>query len=228
MSGFKSSGRAPVESRATATSVWAFVGLAAIAACGPDHTPTASHPSALAVCPATPDETIGAACGVAGLRCGPQYTCGVLSVSLSCICTGGAFQCTDGAGNPLVPGAPLDCPATQPTASCPATETGAQFASCTEVGLLCAYPSACPGRLDSCQCLSGQIAGGSGFRFECTRATCSPNDGGAIAIDSGAAMDTGLGTDSQTARDSSGDSRSDAPGDGPVESDTSTGDGRPD
>jgi hypothetical protein len=154
-----------------AIAIAAAIGVAT--ACN-GSTPSPSPAEAQApMCPATPAATIGAACGVAGLRCGPEYTCGLLQVTLLCVCQDGTFQCTDGTGHQLDSPDAVICPPAAATSSCPATERSAQLASCTEQGLLCSYPSSCPSTLDACQCSAGTTAsGGFGLRFECRPATC--------------------------------------------------------
>jgi hypothetical protein len=210
-----------------------LLGLAGAGACGGSKAASPSaQPDAEAVCPATPDETIGAVCAVAGLRCGPLYTCGVNQASLSCVCTGGVFHCTDGAGNRLDAGAVPACPPPARAGSCPSTERGARFASCSDQGLLCAYPSACPSRFDQCQCFPGATTdGGFGLRFECTPAACSGFDAGVIALDSGgsdsvAASDSGHVLDADADADSETDSNTDAVSDGSSSNDAPAGDTR--
>jgi hypothetical protein len=205
-----------------------FAGLISAAACGGSEAVSSSAQSdAAAVCPATPSETIGAACAVAGLHCGPRYTCGITEATLLCVCSGGTFHCTDGAGNPLDKGAAPGCPAPARGGTCPSTERGAQLSSCGEQGLLCAYPSACTGRFDQCQCFPGPtIDGGFGLRFECTPATCGGFDAGVIVFDAGNAVDAVA--DSPRVPDSGGDSEAasttDSGADASSDKDAPTGD----
>jgi hypothetical protein len=194
----------------TAAGAAVFVGLAGAAACGGSKAASPSaHPNPEATCPATADETIGAACAVAGLQCGPLYMCGINQALLFCVCTGGVFQCADGAGNPLAAGAIPTCPAPTRGGSCPSTERGAALSSCSEQGLLCAYPRACPSRFDQCQCFPGTTAdGGFGLRFECTPALCGGSDAGRIVLDSGNAADAVA--DSRQVFDSGSESQADS------------------
>jgi hypothetical protein len=211
----------------TTACVAVFVGLAGSAACSGSKAVSSAQPDAQAVCPATPDQTIGVACAVAGLRCGPQYTCGIYQATLLCVCSGGVFRCTDGAGNDLAKGDVPTCPAPTRGGSCPSTERSAQLSTCSEQGLPCAYPSACAGRFDQCQCFPGAtIDGGYGLRFECAPATCGGLDAGAVVLDSGHAPDAVA--DSPHAFDSGGDSEAasatDSGGDSEAASAADTGD----
>jgi hypothetical protein len=206
----------------TTACVAVFVGLTGPAACAGSKTVPSAQSDAEAVCPATPAETIGVACAVAGLRCGPQYTCGIDQATVLCVCTGGAFRCTDGAGNQLDKGAVPMCPAPTRGGSCPSTERGAQLSTCSEQGLLCPYPSACPSRFDQCQCFPGAtIDGGFGLRFECTPATCGGFDAGAIVRDSGNPADAIA--DSPHVFDSGGDSEAASSADSGSDSEAASG-----
>jgi len=109
----------------------------------------------------------GVACGVEGLVCYPQYPCGVTPGIATCTCTGGFFACVDTTGQSLEDGAAPRCTANggteacpsgkvcPPMATCPATEAFARVQKCTEVNLMCAYPSTCAGArdYDICQCV---------------------------------------------------------------------------
>ncbi len=158
----------------------------AVQGCGGSNTgPASTTNGPPAECPATPEATIGAACGQAGLTCGPEYSCGAITVTLLCVCTDGTFQCTDGTGAVVDGGDQITCPAQPTTGVCPASEKGAPLVACTEQGLSCSYPSSCPSMLDTCQCAAGTTAdGGFGLRFECHPLICM--DGGPPAVaDSG-------------------------------------------
>jgi hypothetical protein len=138
-----------------------------------NNSATAPHTDAAPICPNTPQDTIGKACAVEGTVCGPQYTCGNTVGSLYCVCTGGAFQCRDGAGNALsaVPACP-NPPGQQPP--CPASLSTANLQACTRPGQICAYPSACPSAFDQCTCFPGETAsGGFGIVFVCEQAVCA-------------------------------------------------------
>jgi hypothetical protein len=177
--------------------------FAVVVACSSSSSPPTTHQAVQGICPTTPDETIGVACAVPGLTCGPEYMCGVATVTLFCVCTSGTFQCTDGQGSPVVAGAALACPGTPTTSACPANERVAQLAACTEQGLLCSYASSCPSMVDQCQCSPGTTATGTfGLRFECHPANCvdggpvvdaSPRDatGAEAATDATSTADTG-------------------------------------
>lgn len=172
------------------TSVVVVGVIATTGACSPDAGPPTGGADAIAVCPSTPEETIGAACAVPGLRCGPQYACGLAQVSLLCVCTGGTFQCSDGAGHQIANGGTPMCPQPATAGSCPSSEKSAQFAPCGEQGLLCAYQSPCAPSLDQCECFSGATSdGGTALRFECTPAVCIGPEAGPASTDSGSPID---------------------------------------
>jgi hypothetical protein len=141
--------------------------------------------SSAAGCPATLAETIGAPCNVEHLLCDPSsYTCGLIEVPIVCICTSRAFQCTDGAGNPLGIGETPSCPEAPEAGSCPATEMAAALSGCSTLGVSCQYSSACGVGLDQCECLRGPVGdGGVALRFECQQATCSSVDAAAGSSD---------------------------------------------
>ncbi|MDP8999793.1 MAG: hypothetical protein M3O46_06755 [Myxococcota bacterium] len=202
-------------------------------ACGDSKaTPAAMQADVQVGCPATLPETIGVACVGDGRTCGPEYTCGVLRVSLLCVCTGGVFECTDGTGNKVDAGTVPACPASPHPDVCPASERNANLASCNEQGLTCAYPSACASRVDQCQCFPGAtLDGGFGLRFDCIPATCAGFDGGIIVFDSGSATDAGAdapGLDASQALDSGTDATSDSRSDGPNPTDALASDARSD
>jgi hypothetical protein len=135
--------------------------------------PTQTH--ATPVCPDTPQDTIGKACPVEGTVCGPQYACGNTLASLYCVCTGGTFQCRDGANHTLAAGDTPTCPKPpgQPPA-CPASLSAANLRACNTPGQICPYPSACQGAFDECTCFPGETAnGGFGVVYVCQQAICA-------------------------------------------------------
>jgi hypothetical protein len=174
---------------------WRLCVLAIVSAACTSPTPPPASPDAQAVCPSSVSETAGAACTVQGLVCAPQYACGVTFGIAHCVCVAGAFECTDLtdasiSGTDVAP----SCPKAKPAEHCPATESAASLAACTEPGLVCSYKAPCsaiPG-LDQCTCFNGAMANGqTGLRFECTNA-CVPS-GGALLIDSGDDVQEGAG-----------------------------------
>ncbi|HZU84741.1 MAG TPA: hypothetical protein VE987_17545 [Polyangiaceae bacterium] len=166
-----------------------------------------------------PEETIGAACAVVGLRCAPQYACGIDTAILTCVCTAGSFACTDFAGNE-VSTTPPPCPAAPSRAgACPSTERTASLAPCSEQGLVCSYPSACPSRVDPCQCSAGARAdGGFGLRFECHPFLCGA-PAGSGGPDSGGAADAAAPGDAAGDADSGVIADGAAPADAPSSED---------
>jgi hypothetical protein len=135
----------------------------------------------------------------------------------------GIFRCVDATGATLDTAAALTCPAAAATEPCPSTERAANLASCTEQGLLCAYPGACANRIDQCQCSPGAMVNGRfGLRFECTPG-CSALDGGVAVADSGGVPDSraisDAGQRADSGADSDVDSSSDAASDGSIDGD---------
>jgi hypothetical protein len=176
-----------------APSILATLGLSALCAawstaCGGSADSMGDQPEAgadtvasVGQCPATVALTVGAACSDEGLLCGPEYTCDLTDVPLLCVCTAGVFACTDATGKAIVAGETPACPRdTEPV--CPPDEESAMSASCDDIGLLCDYPSACVGGVDSCQC----IGAGSSPAFQCEPAPCPGAEAGMVAADGGA------------------------------------------
>ena len=172
-------------------------------------------------CPATLAETIGAACTVFGSTCGPTIQCGFSQISILCLCDGHAFQCADGAGNPVdTPDAATCLTPLDASTTCPHTETAAELAPCQSTGLVCNYPSSCPGAYDQCQCFPGQTRdGGLGFRFECEPATCESPDSSDAGSTSTPAMDA------NSVADTAPSEASTAPSDASVTDDASDAQG---
>jgi hypothetical protein len=194
-----------------------LVGAASAPACNSSSSSGASAPEAGPVCPLRPEDTIGVACAFEGLRCGPQYTCGFLQVTLLCVCTEGTFHCTDSTGAEVV--APPDCPAESGDAGgCPRTAPLTTLDPCTDDGLLCAYPTSCPGRFQQCQCAPGTFGdGGFGLRFACQALTCDESDGATAPVADASRPDADGGpsaaTDAGDARAADAPSSADAPTD---------------
>jgi hypothetical protein len=159
-------------------------------------------------CPATIDDTVGQPCPVAGVICGPTFTCGATQVPITCTCFDGTFSCVDGSGAPFDNSSPPQCPTPGGNAaSCPADEATASGATCTEphIGQQCAYAPKCPGgtlTYDVCTCTSGTTKSGSqGLFFECEDSCTggggplpeagSPETGSSSGGDSGAVGEGG-------------------------------------
>ncbi|MGA7123843.1 MAG: hypothetical protein WBY94_27315 [Polyangiaceae bacterium] len=188
--------------------------------------PIGSSSVAQTACPATLAETIGAACAVFGSTCGPTITCGFSQISVLCLCDGHAFQCTDGAGNPVDTADAATCltPLDASTA-CPHTETAAEFAPCQSTGLVCNYPSSCPNAYDQCQCFPGQTRdGGFGFRFECEPAACESPDASVGSPTPTSETDASESADTVSPEASSSDEASDAQGNSEAEAAASAAD----
>jgi hypothetical protein len=198
----------------------ALVAAGAVAACSSNDTASPGTPDAEAVCPATLDATAGHACAVEGLACSPTYACGLVQATATCACEGGFFGCKDVTGRALAAGDVPACPSFDAGAGvCPSTERAAAVASCTEVGLLCTYPSACPAArlLDQCQCrTTTTTAGVTAFRFDCGP-PCPPADAAVPVVDASSPADSSApgvdGNHDETGSDATVDSPSDSPPD---------------
>jgi hypothetical protein len=140
-----------------------------LAGCNPTPAP-AAPPDAEATCYASVAETLSAPCATDGLKCYPQYECGILPATATCTCTGGFFSCVDVTGKAVGEGGAPRCPSALTVGTCPATETLADQHGCTEPGLVCAYPSTCAANrsYDPCECFPFPLGDGApGLRFEC-------------------------------------------------------------
>jgi hypothetical protein len=106
-----------------------------------------------------------ASCSVEGQVCPFLVPCATFAANASCVCSGGHFVCAgfDDAG--------IACPALSTTEKCPLNETAASGLFCSDLGLICTYPSACSSipDYDSCQCIGGPTAD-AGPHFECMQA----------------------------------------------------------
>jgi hypothetical protein len=167
------------------------------------------------VCPATLEATAGQPCSVEGLACSPLYACGAVQATATCACEGGFFGCTDVTGRALAAGDVPACPAFDGGGTCPISERAAAIAACSEVGLLCAYPSACPTvrYLDQCECRPITTpSGATALRFDCGT-PCPPAGAPAPGPDAATAFDAApadSGLDSTTGSDAPVDSPSDS------------------
>jgi hypothetical protein len=147
-----------------------------------DNQGVSADGSVVSPCPTTIQDTVGKPCPVEGMRCGPTYSCGPTDVPITCTCFGGTFACVDGSGNPFDGSTPPACNTPPSGASCPASESAANFAPCTEaqVGQPCAYPAQCTGgtsTFDLCTCQSAvDKSGAPALVFVCEN-SCSGGTG---------------------------------------------------
>lgn len=161
----------------------ALLGVGIAAGCSPDSPSSGVALDADVVCPATVSGAETQVCAVEGLRCYPEYACGILSAIATCSCSRGRFLCTDVLGNALNSGDALACPTPQDSGACPKTLSAADLSPCTETGLACAYPSRCPGSpgYDKCECFPEATSDGAvALRFRCTQPCV---DGGPVGVD---------------------------------------------
>src|ERR1019366_455898 len=129
---------------------------------------------------------------VSSEKCKYIAPCGAFEAPVTCVCRGGTFACgassvsADGSAGPI-------CPPATPVMACPAAETLASVAACsdTDLGQQCAYPGAFSSipAYDVCLCAPGRTAT-EGPHFECTQSMGLP-DAGAPATDARAAGDVG-------------------------------------
>jgi len=158
--------------------------LAFVAACNSSPESPAA-PDAEATCPESLSDALTVACAPEGLRCYPQYDCGITSAIATCTCTGGSFSCADVTGKSLGEGGAPRCPSPAAAGTCPVSETIARQRACTEPRLMCFYPSTCSGsqEYDTCECSPETLADGQpAFVFDCT----TPCDYDVALIDAGA------------------------------------------
>jgi len=158
------------------------VGVVAVgtsAACSSSSSAPVS-PEAATACPATIADTVGSACNTEGAVCSPTFPCAIATVTIFCSCTQGTFQCVDGYNQPFTAGETPSCgDASAPLGSCPATESQASIAKCTQAqsGQQCAYAPECAGgtlAFDRCTCEA--VPTGAGFAWECENA-CNSGTG---------------------------------------------------
>jgi hypothetical protein len=156
--------------------------LGASAGCSSSSAGTTPPATQSYACPATIDDTVGKPCYSQGEVCGPTYSCGTTQVPITCTCFNGTFQCIDGAGKPFDNSTPPSCTTNSSSGSCPASESAANLASCTEsqIGQQCAYAPQCTGgtlAYDLCTCTSATTKTGSqGLVFVCEN-SCSGASG---------------------------------------------------
>jgi hypothetical protein len=153
------------------------VGVLAIApasACSSSSSAPATADAGV-TCPASLAAALNASCGSAPQTCTFLYACNSFSATATCTCQGGRFACNDVADAAIQDedSAPT-CPASANSESCPAFESSANQSGCTELGLVCAYPSACPGNpdYDTCQCIPDPTGSGATPHFDC-QASCT-------------------------------------------------------
>jgi hypothetical protein len=191
------------------------LGALALAAACTSGEKASSTSEAGTVCPATLSASIGAHCGAGAPVCSPQYACGVLTATATCVCDAGVYACADFTGKALIPDEGPSCPSEADQETCPATEAAAALALCTEMGLTCAYPTTCDASraYDQCQCFMGQLRNGKlGLRFACPD-SCESNVQPVPTPEAGA-PDAGAPIDA--APSAPPDARADAPTDSPT------------
>jgi hypothetical protein len=175
-----------------------MLAMGGLAGCSTTSLGNGVGPPALAACPSTVADADGSRCTVEGLSCAPTYSCGSIEAFATCVCAGGQFVCTDVTGMPLHAGSTPSCPDAAASEACPASETSASLAACTEPGRICTYPSTCRLRgFDTCQCVSGELDNRmTGLRFQCSDACNVPD-----ATPDGDAADAADGADATDAAD---------------------------
>jgi hypothetical protein len=176
-----------------------------------DGGPSSTGPPA--ICPATFAQVASATCSVEGQSCTYLAPCATFPSNAVCVCSGGSFGCT-GLGD-----AGTSCPVLSTTQPCPMTEKSASGLFCSDLGLICTYPSACPGipTFDSCQCVGGRTADEQ-THFECSRSCV-------ILGDAAAQSPAGSPPDATTAPDAQlDDAQPNAPAEAAPSPDGATGD----
>jgi len=150
-----------------------------VAACSPASATSGSSASRLDApppCPASFAAVATATCSVEGQSCPYLVPCTTFASNAVCVCTGGSFVCS-GYGD-----AGTACPVLTTTQACPVSERAASGLFCSDLGLICTYPTACPGipEYDACQCVGGRTADEQ-THFECNL-PCVPVDGAAPSL----------------------------------------------
>jgi hypothetical protein len=153
----------------------AALGALAAVACSSTGQATGASSVAAPPCPTSYADVASATCTVEGQQCVLPVPCAVFPASATCTCSGGQFACT-ASDSDAAPG----CVALSTTEMCPRSELSANGLFCSEMGLICTYPSACPSvpTFDTCQCVGGLTAA-QGPHFECSMA-CEVTDGGSM------------------------------------------------
>jgi hypothetical protein len=125
-------------------------------------------------CPASLDAVSSATCTAEGQACSYLYPCVTIPASATCVCSGGHFECHSPDGGSLDD---ASCPVLKTTEVCPASERSADGLFCSELGLICYYPSACASvpAYDPCQCVGGRTDA-EGPHFECSVSCEGPSD----------------------------------------------------
>lgn len=136
--------------------------------------------SALSSCPGNFAAVANASCGLEGQVCTYLVPCPTFAANATCVCTGGSFTCT-GFGD-----ASTSCPVLSTTQPCPMTERSASGLFCSDLGLICTYPSVCPGipTFDTCQCIGARSADEQNH-FECTSSCVLAGDATAPSPEGG-------------------------------------------
>ncbi len=153
------------KTRASFLSAAVLVGGAAIA-CGANTLSSgAAVSSSEPACPASFGDVATATCHLEGQACTYLVSCATFPSNAVCTCTGGAFACS-GYGD-----AGTACVALATTGKCPLSERAADGLFCSDLGLICPYPSPCSAipAYDSCQCVGGRTADEQPH-YECTSA----------------------------------------------------------
>jgi hypothetical protein len=121
------------------------------------------------ICPASLDLALSASCGTEGASCSYLVPCVPIAGSASCVCAGGHYTCTTPPDGGAIDDGSAPCPTLATTELCPASEIKAQGLFCTESGLICDYPSACPSTpgFDTCQCTPARDDA-EALHFECS------------------------------------------------------------
>lgn len=137
-----------------------------------------------AVCPTSPKDAVGKACGPEGYSCAVGYLCPIeVWQQAHCTCTAGKYACVDSTGTDMVAGSDPECtPIPAPVETCgnaPADITGKV---CNTAGYGCYYLGVtCPNQnggkpyVDDCVCAPhGPLTDGgpSVLTWRCKVANC--------------------------------------------------------
>lgn len=132
-----------------------------VLACSDNNSQPAPKPGASAVCPQSPKDAIGKACGPEGYSCAVGYLCpGEVWQQAHCTCTEGKYDCSDATGQKLAAGMEPACNETMPpTEKCQSAPADIQNKQCMTAGYACYYVGVtCPNQnngkpyTDDCLC----------------------------------------------------------------------------
>ncbi len=153
-------------------------------ACSDSNNLKAPPAEAGAVCPTSPKDAVGKACGPEGYACAVGYLCpGAVWQQAHCSCTGSKYACVDSTGVDVTAGTDPNCsPVPPPSENCGNAPDVIKGKVCNTAGFACYYVGVtCPNQnggkpfTDNCLCAPhGPLTDGgpSMLTWRCEVATC--------------------------------------------------------